>query len=97
MPQPEKGALRAGVYRHYKGDHYLVIGVARDDGYEGDDRLLVVYSRLYPRDGVPLCARPIDEFCDSVVTDEDGPVARFTYLGYADKTDLDDPVVKEAK
>jgi hypothetical protein len=94
--------LPTGVYRHYSGKHYLVIGVARDDSYEGDERLLVIYSRLYNRDGVPLCARPLSEFCEVVDTD-DGPIPRFTPMGYADSVDDDDntereePVTRKAK
>jgi hypothetical protein len=95
MPE-QKPILRAGVYRHYKGDHYLVIGVARDDAFEEDERLLVIYSRLYHRNGVPLCARPMDEFCGLVET-ENGSVLRFSYLGYADTDALENPVTTEAK
>ena len=95
MPEREP-ILRAGVYRHYKGDHYLVIGVARDDSFEENERLLVIYSRLYRRRGVPLCVRSVDEFCGTVET-ENGLVPRFSYLGYADNAALEEPVTTEAK
>lgn len=88
--------LRVGVYRHYLGDHYLVIGVARDASCEEDERLLVIYSRLYVRDGVPLNARPIEEFL-SVVDGPDGRVPRFSWIGYADSATRVMPESPEAK
>jgi hypothetical protein len=88
--------LPSGVYRHYSGDHYLVIGVARDAACDADERLLVIYTRLYSRDGVPLNARPLVEFCQMVET-EAGPVQRFTPIGYADSADREVPVIQEAK
>jgi hypothetical protein len=69
--------LACGVYQHYKGDHYLVLGVARDDR---DDSMLVIYVRLYGRTGVPMTARPLDGFLATVDTPE-GPAPRFRYVG----------------
>ncbi len=36
--------MQAGIYRHYKGQRYLVLGVARHDDTEEE---LVVYVPLY--------------------------------------------------
>ncbi len=72
--------LRCGVYEHYKGDHYLVLGVARDDR---DETPLVIYSRLYPRAGVPLTARPLAQFTGEVDVAGES-VARFRYIGLVD-------------
>ena len=73
-------SLPLGVYEHYRGDRYLVLGIARDDR---DDTPLVVYARLYRRDGLPLTARPLDDFLAEVDTPE-GPVPRFRAVGPAD-------------
>lgn len=87
--------LRPGVYEHYKGAHYLVIGVARDDSLANDERLLVVYSRLYRREGVPLCARPLEEFL-SLVDTPHGRRERFRYVGFGDTDGREIPVTKAA-
>jgi hypothetical protein len=42
---PEIEAFRPGVYRHYKGNCYLALGIARADE---TDEPVVVYTRLYP-------------------------------------------------
>lgn len=49
--------MKLGVYRHYKGKLYLVLGVARQT--ETDEEL-VIYVPLYelPGPGLPLQARP---------------------------------------
>ncbi len=77
--QGAETALLCGAYQHYKGDHYLVIGLARDDR---DDTTLAVYARLYERAGVPLTARPLSDFLATVDTPS-GPVPRFRYVGPA--------------
>ena len=73
--------IRCGVYEHYKGNRYLVIGVARDDATED---LLVIYSRLYNRDGVPLSARKLTDFVGTVVDETGKQVKRFRYVGLED-------------
>ena len=77
--------LPLGVYEHFKGNHYLVLGVARDDR---DETPLVVYARLYPKNGLPLTARPLDDFLADVNT-PNGRVPRFRPLGTADRTPED--------
>ncbi|MGL4830817.1 MAG: DUF1653 domain-containing protein, partial [Vibrio sp.] len=69
--------FRAGVYRHYKGAHYLAIGLAREDG---TNETVVVYTRLYERDGLPLSTRTLSEW-NSNVTVEMQSVPRFVYVG----------------
>jgi hypothetical protein len=46
--------FQPGVYRHYKGRHYLALGLARADK---TDDVVVVYTRLYPRSGLPMSTR----------------------------------------
>lgn len=71
--------FRPGVYRHYKGHHYMALGLARAD--ETDD-IVVVYVRLYPRDGLPMNTRLLSIWNETVDTDA-GPVPRFAYVGPA--------------
>lgn len=74
QPLPE---IRAGVWEHYKGERYVVIGIARDDR---DETPLVIYLRLYGRAGLPMTARPLDGFLAQVETAE-GLRPRFRYVG----------------
>jgi hypothetical protein len=54
--------LKPGVYRHYKGNEYLLIGPAKHSETLED---LVVYKALYGDGG--LRARPTSMFCEDVV------------------------------
>lgn len=65
-----------GRYRHYKGQEYLVLGVARHS--ENPASELVVYRALYGDGG--LWVRPQAMFTETV-TLPTGPVPRFTYVG----------------
>lgn len=66
---------RPGRYRHYKGDEYEVVGVARHS--ETEERL-VVYRPLYNDTGLWL--RPLAMFLETVLVNGE-PVPRFAYVG----------------
>lgn len=66
-----------GRYRHFKGNEYEVLGVARHS--ETDERL-VVYRPLYGDGG--LWVRPAAMFAETVTRDG-RDVPRFLYLGPA--------------
>jgi hypothetical protein len=53
--------IQTGVYRHYKGNTYQVIGIAKHSETEED---LVVYRALYGAFG--LWVRPLAKFCEKV-------------------------------
>lgn len=53
--------IQLGTYRHYKGNTYQVIGVAKHSETEED---LVVYRALYGEGG--LWVRPLEIFCEKV-------------------------------
>lgn len=53
--------LKIGLYRHYKGKHYEVIGVARHSE-TGEE--LVVYRALYGERG--LWVRPLAMFAETL-------------------------------
>ena len=63
--------IQAGVYQHYKGNYYRVIGVARHSETLED---MVVYQALYG-DG-ELWVRPASMWEERV-----GETLRFTYIG----------------
>lgn len=70
----EQSGIRSGQYRHYKGNLYEVLGVAKqsETGKE-----FVVYRALFGEYG--LWVRPIEEFKEEV-TQGDTTVPRFKYV-----------------
>lgn len=69
--------LRAGVYKHYKGDLYLVLGIAR---HSESGEKLVVHIQLSGRAGAKMWARPYRQFIDEVIVN--GVIKpRFVYIG----------------
>lgn len=67
-------SIRLGRYRHYKGNDYTVLGVARHSETEEE---LVVYRKEYGDRS--LWVRPLVMFCETV--DVDGQsLPRFRYL-----------------
>jgi hypothetical protein len=69
---PEK--IQPGIYRHFKGNFYEVIGVARKvDTAE----CFVIYRPLYGE--MHLVARPFEEFTGTVPRDG-GDEPRFRYV-----------------
>jgi hypothetical protein len=67
--------LKPGRYRHYKGNLYEVIGVAR---HSETEEKLVVYRFLYG--DYSLWVRPLDMFMESVIVDG-REVPRFEWRG----------------
>lgn len=66
--------LKAGIYQHYKGPKYRVIGVAT---HSETEESLVVYQALYGEHG--LWVRPLKMFTETV--NLDGlQVPRFKYI-----------------
>ncbi|MFT4047804.1 MAG: DUF1653 domain-containing protein [Solimonas sp.] len=72
--------FRPGVYRHYKGDYYLALGLARADETE---EIVVVYTRLYAREGLPMSTRRLSIWNEVVVAADGERRPRFAYIGHA--------------
>ena len=68
-------AVQTGKYRHYKGNDYEVIGVARHSETQEE---LVVYRPLYGERG--LWVRPKSMFIEQVEVGGESQ-ARFSYIG----------------
>lgn len=67
--------VRPGRYRHFKGNEYQVLGVARHSETEEE---MVVYRALYGKGG--LWVRPAAMWLETVT--RDGVTQpRFTYIG----------------
>jgi len=72
---PLESAFPFGKYRHYKGNEYQVLGIAR---HSETEEKLVVYRPLYGEGG--LWVRPLEMFCEQIKIDGK-QVPRFEYLG----------------
>ncbi len=66
--------IAIGRYRHYKGNLYEVLGVAR---HSETDECMVVYTALYGERG--LWVRPLDMFLESVTINGEN-VPRFALI-----------------
>ena len=67
---------RPGRYRHYKGNEYRVLGLAR---HSETREVLVVYQALYGERG--LWVRPAAMWIEAVVvTPGENPVPRFAFV-----------------
>lgn len=72
-PKPQ---LQPGRYRHYKGNDYEVIDlVCHSETHEW----LVLYRRLYEREGPELQVRPYEMFVEEVEVDGQ-TMPRFRYI-----------------
>jgi hypothetical protein len=69
--------MKIGLYKHYKGKYYQVIGVCKHSETQED---LVLYEALYENEISKLWVRPIGMFLESVVIDGK-KVSRFQYVG----------------
>lgn len=67
--------MKTGRYRHYKGNDYLVIDVARHSETEEE---MVVYRQDYGERG--LWVRPKDMFLETVEV-EGREIPRFQFIG----------------
>ncbi len=63
MEMNSASKIEAGIYRHYKGGTYRVIGAAKHSETLED---LVIYEALYDNKMSKLWARPLSEFFDEV-------------------------------
>jgi hypothetical protein len=69
--------LKAGIYKHYKGGLYMVLGVAR---HEETDEKLIAYIQLSGKKGPKIWVRAYKTFFDEIVVN--GVIKpRFAYIG----------------
>lgn len=67
--------LTPGIYRHYKGNDYEVIGTAR---HSETEELMVVYRTLYGN--FDLWVRPYEMFVEKVHLESGEEVDRFSLI-----------------
>jgi len=68
--------LKIGKYKHYKGNFYRVIGVAKHSETQED---LVVYEALYDNEVSKLWVRPLKMFTEKVEVNGK-QVSRFEFV-----------------
>ncbi len=67
--------VKIGKYRHFKGNEYEVIGIAKHSETLED---MVIYRALYGEFG--LWVRPLAMFTETIVRDNQ-EINRFSYIG----------------
>jgi hypothetical protein len=72
--------MNTGIWRHYKGDYYQVLGIAQ---HTETEEMMVVYISLdATRPGPRMRVRPLEMFTGVVVNPlNDHWELRFTYVG----------------
>jgi len=74
--------MEAGIYRHYKGGHYQVLGIA---AHSETEELMVVYVALtgIEMPGPRMRVRPLAMWRETVNPTRENPdgVPRFEYVG----------------
>ena len=68
--------IKTGIYQHYKGEKYRVLGMAKHSETLED---LVVYEALYNNELSKLWARPAIMFAEEVMVDGQ-QIPRFKFL-----------------
>lgn len=58
--------MELGLYKHYKGNIYEVLGIAKHSETLED---MVVYKATYQRDGENLWVRPLKMFIETMIID----------------------------
>lgn len=58
--------LELGLYKHYKGNLYEVIGVAR---HSETLEYMVIYKATYQSDGANMWVRPLNMFTEILMID----------------------------
>ena len=69
-------SLELGLYKHYKGNVYEVIGIAKHSETLEE---LVVYKATYQKEGENLWVRPLTMFTETVTIDGE-QIKRFTKI-----------------
>ena len=81
MSNKQQPQLAAGIYRHYKGNDYQVLGLVR---HSETEEWLVLYKTLYG--DFSSWVRPLAMFTESVTT-ADGEVPGFRLIQPLDSND----------
>lgn len=76
MSKIHEDGLLCGLYQHYKGGVYLVLGLAEHT--ETEERLVIYVALGVTLSGPRLRARPVREFTSYV----SAGIPRYTFIGH---------------
>ena len=68
--------IKLGIYKHYKGNLYRVVGIAKHSETFED---LVYYEALYENSESRFWVRPLDIFCEEIEIDGK-KIKRFEFI-----------------
>ena len=81
-----------GIYRHYKGNYYQLLHIARDsENGPNEGRLRAIYMGLDTEGsnpGLRICDRPLKEFSENIMGPDGEYVTRFLFVGHAWKESM---------
>lgn len=61
-----RSSLKSGVYKHYKGGFYRLVGIARHENTEEEMAVYCSISRGLENGEGPLWVRPVAQFTEEV-------------------------------
>lgn len=86
-------SVKPGIYQHYKGDLYLILGVARNANQDGERGVIYIPLSLHENEVPMLTYRRVDGVDGFFVPREDG-TQRFTFLYPVNVTEMERPIIK---
>jgi hypothetical protein len=77
--------IEAGIWEHWRGKRYLVLGCGR---FDEDDDHVVIYVRLYERieGGPAITVRRARDFLAQVTGSDGQRIPRFRFIGQVEPT-----------
>ena len=69
--------IKPGIYEHYKGKKYRVIGVAK---HSESLETLVIYEALYDNPESKFWVRPLNEFVEEIIWPDKTQKPRYNFL-----------------
>ena len=72
-----KESFKPGIYKHFKGNLYLALFIAKHTETEED---MVIYIDLYENTNSQIWARPLEMFIDKKKLEDGSKVKRFEFV-----------------
>lgn len=69
--------LKLGIYEHYKGGHYRVLGVGK---HSENLEEFVIYEALYDNPKSQLWIRPLAEFTEEIIWPDGVKRSRYKFI-----------------
>ncbi len=69
---------KLGIYKHYKGNHYHLLGFAT---HTETEEVMAIYQALYG--DMTIWVRPLEQFLEKVLVPDSNPIPRFEFIDSA--------------